>query len=106
MTKADLVEQVTAQIARTAGPMISKKDCARVVDAFLDAIKGAMKDQKNIEVRGFGTFKIRQRKTRMARNPRTGAPVEVSARPVPVFKPSKELRAMVADIDVSELSEA
>lgn len=103
MTKADLVEQVTAQIARTAGPMISKKDCARVVDAFLDAIKGAMKDQKNIEVRGFGTFKIRQRKTRMARNPRTGAPVEVSARPVPVFKPSKELRAMVAGVDVSDI---
>ncbi|MBI2402930.1 MAG: HU family DNA-binding protein [Gemmatimonadetes bacterium] len=68
MTKADLVEKVTATIARTAGPMISKKDCA-----------------------------IRKRKTRMARNPRTGDPVEVAARPVPVFKPSKELRAMVAE---------
>jgi integration host factor subunit beta len=72
-----------------------------------------MQEQKNIEVRGFGTFKIRQRKTRMARNPRTGSPVEVSARPVPVFKPSKELRAMVAGMEVeddeeedSELSEA
>ena len=96
MTKADLVERVTAQISRTAGPMISKKDCARVVDCFLEAIKDALKEQQNIEVRGFGTFKIRNRKTRMARNPRTGAPVEVSARPVPVFKPSKELRAMVA----------
>ena len=92
MTKADLVEKVTATIARTAGPMISKKDCARVVDAFLDAI-----NQSNIEIRGFGTFKIRMRKTRMARNPRTGDPVEVAARPVPVFKPSKELRGMVAE---------
>ncbi len=101
MTKADLVENVTARIARTAGPTISKKDCARVVDAFLDAIKDALQEQKNIEVRGFGTFKIRQRKTRMARNPRTGSPVEVSARPVPVFKPSKELRAMVAGVDIS-----
>jgi integration host factor subunit beta len=55
-----------------------------------------MRDQHNIEVRGFGTFKIRRRKTRMARNPRTGDPVEVAARPVPVFKPSKELRALVA----------
>lgn len=99
MTKADLVERVTAQIAQTAGPMISKKDCARVVDAFLEAIKDALKERKNIEVRGFGTFKIRQRRTRMARNPRTGTPVEVSARPVPVFKPSKELRAMVASVD-------
>ncbi|HXC25422.1 MAG TPA: HU family DNA-binding protein [Gemmatimonadaceae bacterium] len=106
MTKADLVEQVTAHIAQTAGPMISKKDCARVVDTFLDAIKTALKAQDNIEVRGFGTFKIRQRKTRMARNPRTGSPVEVAARPVPIFKPSKELRALVAGVDVSELSEA
>ena len=79
--------------------MISKKDCARVVDAFLDAVKDALRDQKNIEIRGFGTFKIRRRKTRMARNPRTGEPVEVAARPVPVFKPSKELRGLVADAD-------
>ena len=71
MTKADLVEKVTATIARTAGPMISKKDCARVIDAFLEAVKGALADQHNIEIRGFGTFKIRNRKTRMARNPRT-----------------------------------
>ena len=42
MTKADLVEKVTAQIARTAGPLISKKDCARVVDSFLDAVKAAL----------------------------------------------------------------
>jgi integration host factor subunit beta len=48
MTKADLVERVTAQISRTAGPMISKKDCARVVDSFLDAIKEALQEQKNI----------------------------------------------------------
>lgn len=102
MTKADLVEVVTASIARTAGPMISKKDCARVVDAFLDAVKDALRDQQNIEIRGFGTFKIRKRKTRMARNPRTGEPVEVAARPVPVFKPSKELRTLVADEEKSD----
>src|SRR2546422_8512188 len=97
MRKADRVERVTAQLARPAGPLISKKDCARVVDSFLDAVKAALSEQHNIEIRGFGTFKIRQRKTRMARNPRTGDPVEVAARPVPVFKPSKELRAMVAE---------
>ena len=76
-----------------------------MVDAFLDAIKQALQEQKNIEVRGFGTFKIRHRKTRMARNPRTGSPVEVSARPVPVFKPSKELRAMVAGLSIEGLEE-
>src|SRR2546427_4856584 len=97
MTKADLVEQVTASIAKTAGPMISKKDCARVVDAFLEAVKDAPKQQHNIEVRGFGTFKIRRRKTRMARNPRTGDPVEAAARPPPAVKPTQELRGLVGD---------
>src|SRR5881397_3663538 len=53
MTKADLVEKVTAQIARTAGPLISKKDCARVVDSFLDAVKAALAEQHNIERRGW-----------------------------------------------------
>src|SRR5437660_9733060 len=105
MTKADVVERVTVQISRTAGPLISKKDCARVVDAFLEAVKESLQRQENIEVRGFGTFKIRNRKTRMARNPRTGSPVEVSARPVPVFKPSKELRALVAGIDVAHMED-
>ncbi|HYF40133.1 MAG TPA: HU family DNA-binding protein [Gemmatimonadales bacterium] len=49
---------------------------------------------------------MRRRKTRMARNPRTGDPVEVAARPVPVFKPSKELRALVADETTSEAEPA
>ena len=96
MTKADLVERVTAQISQTAGPMISKKDCARVVDSFLDAIKEALQQQKNIEVRGFGTFKVKDRKSRLARNPRTGEAVPVPPRKVPVFKVSKELKDMVA----------
>ena len=65
----------------------------------LDAVKEALRTQQNIEVRGFGTFKIRRRKTRMARNPRTGEPVQVAARPVPVFKPSKELRTLVAEYE-------
>ena len=59
MTKADLVERVTAQISRTAGPMISKKDCARVVDAFLESIKDALQGQKNIEVRGLSIREAR-----------------------------------------------
>ena len=84
MTKADLVEKVTATIARTAGPMISKKDCARVVDAFLEAVKAALAEQHNIEIRGVGTFKIRPRKTPLARNPPTRDPLAVAAPPAPV----------------------
>ena len=66
-------------------------------------VRWLRRETQNIEVRGFGTFKIRRRKTRMARNPRTGDPVEVAARPVPVFKPSKELRALVAGMDIEDM---
>ncbi len=93
MTKADLVQLASESI----GPGITKKDCAIVVDAFLGAIKDAMAEHKNIEIRGFGTFKVRERKSRLARNPRTGDPVEVPPRAVPVFKPSKDLRALVEE---------
>ena len=92
MTKADLVEQV----AEAIGPGITKKDCALVVDGFLNAVKRAMVEGDNIEIRGFGTFKVRRRKSRMARNPRTGDPVKVPARAVPVFKPSKHFSGKVA----------
>ena len=67
MTKADLVEQV----AEAIGPGITKKDCALVVDGFLNAVKLALAEGENIEIRGFGTFKVRSRKSRMARNPRS-----------------------------------
>ena len=56
MTKADLVERVTAQISQTAGPMISKKDCARVVDAFLDAIKQALERKDGLRLQPTGVY--------------------------------------------------
>jgi integration host factor subunit beta len=92
MTKADLVEEV----AEAIGPGVTKKDCALVVDGFLNAVKKALTQGENIEIRGFGTFKVRERKPRKARNPRTGDAVRVPARQVPVFKPSKQLRNRVA----------
>ena len=65
-------------------------------------MKSAMAPGENIEIRGFGTFKVRPRRTRMARNPRTGESVEVPQRAVPVFKPSKHLRARVARLDLGQ----
>ena len=91
MTKADLVELVADAI----GPGVTKRDCGLVVDAFLDAVKAALARGDHIEMRGFGTFKVRHRKARTARNPRTGEPVPVPARTVPVFKPSRHLRSRV-----------
>jgi nucleoid DNA-binding protein len=63
------------------------------VDGFLNAIRQALAEGNHIEIRGFGTFKVRNRRARVARNPRTGEPVRVEARAVPVFKPSKNFRA-------------
>lgn len=95
MTKADLVEQVYEAI----GPGVTKKDCAAVVEAFLNAVKQALAKGEHIEIRGFGTFKVRDRKPRLARNPRTGESVQVPARQVPVFKPS---RLFKEEVDESE----
>ncbi len=91
MTKADLVQRV----ADTIGPGVTKRDCAVVVDAFLNAIKDAMAEHQNIEIRGFGTFKVRERKSRLARNPRTGDPVDVQPKRLPFFKVGKELKELV-----------
>lgn len=73
-----------------------------VIDGFLNAVKQALAQGNGIEIRGFGTFKVRHRKARVARNPRTGEPVQVPARVSPVFKPSKYLRARVARIEASD----
>lgn len=98
MTKAELVEQV----AEAIGPGITRKECALVVDGFLNAVKQALARGNGIEIRGFGTFKVRYRKARVARNPRTGEPVDVPARVSPVFKPSKHLRSQVGRLEVSD----
>ena len=91
MTKADLVEQV----AEAIGPGVTKRDYALVIDGFLAAVKEALARGDSIEIRGFGTFKVRHRKARTARNPKTGEPVEVPARAAPIFQPSILFRARV-----------
>lgn len=98
MTKADLVDQIVAAI----GDDVSKKQCAEVVDQFLQAVKNALAENKHIEIRGFGTLKVRKRQARTARNPRTGEAVPLAARAVPTFKPSRELRAAVEAKPVRE----
>ncbi|MDP3025373.1 MAG: HU family DNA-binding protein [candidate division Zixibacteria bacterium] len=89
MTKADLVEKIVEKTGLT------RTDVAVVVDNFLEAVKNAMKEGHNLEIRGFGTFKIKSRKARKARNPRTGEEVPVPDRKVPVFKPSKEFKELI-----------
>ncbi|EQB63564.1 MAG: DNA-binding protein HU [candidate division Zixibacteria bacterium RBG-1] len=89
MTKADLVEMVASKTGLT------RSDVAAVVDEFLEAVKKTLENGNNIEIRGFGTFKIKARKARKARNPRTGEEVPVPDRKVPVFKPSNEFKSLI-----------
>jgi nucleoid DNA-binding protein len=97
MTKADLVEQVAEKTGLT------RTDVAAAVDNLLEAVKKSLENGKNIEIRGFGTFKIKQRKARKARNPRTGQEVPVPDRKIPVFKPSNEFKTMVMNSEVNRV---
>jgi integration host factor subunit beta len=89
MTKADLVDQVTA-----LGDL-TRRDGEVIVDTLFESIISALKANDKVEVRGFGSFRTRQRNSRTGRNPKTGAAVAVPAKRVPFFKPSKELRDLV-----------
>ncbi|MGC9197591.1 MAG: HU family DNA-binding protein [Acidobacteriaceae bacterium] len=89
MTKADLVDHVTA-----LGDL-TRRDSEVIVETLFDSIIGALKANDKVEVRGFGSFRSRQRKPRTGRNPKTGESVAVPAKRVPYFKPSKELRDLV-----------
>jgi integration host factor subunit beta len=89
MTKADLVEEVT-QLGD-----LTRRDGETIVDTIFDSVIHALRSGDKIEIRGFGSFRIRQRKPRTGRNPKTGAKVDVPAKRVPYFKPSKELRDLV-----------
>jgi len=89
MTKADLVDHVTA-----IGDL-TRRDGEVIVDTLFEAVIGALKSGDKIEIRGFGSFRTRQRNARTGRNPKTGAKVDVPAKRVPFFKPSKELRDSV-----------
>src|SRR6266568_6190269 len=89
MTKADLVEKVTR-----LGDL-TRRDGEVIVETVFDSVISALQSGDKIEIRGFGSFRIRQRNPRIGRNPKTGERVEVPAKRVPYFKPSKELRDLV-----------
>jgi integration host factor subunit beta len=98
MTKADLIEEV-AKIAE-----VTRKDGEVIVETIFDSIVKSLRAGDKIEIRGFGSFRTRQRKPRTGRNPKTGAKVEVPAKTIPFFKPSKELKDMVNDAEGATVS--
>lgn len=100
MTKADIVNQ----IAEATG--LTKTDTSAVVEGLIASVVHAMQRGEHIEIRGFGTFKVVDRAPRTGRNPKTGEVVKIPSRPVPVFKPSRELRTSVEDGQVVSESTA
>ena len=91
MTKAELVEEVARATELT------KKDSETVVDTVFQAIPDAINRGDKLELRGFGSFRLRKRQPRTGRNPRTGARVDVPPKRVPYFKPGKELKDLLHD---------
>ena len=90
MTKAELVEKVSDKVDG-----LTKKQTEVIINTIFDSIKNALSKGDKIEIRGFGSFKIRSRKQREGRNPKTGSPVSVPAKKVPFFKAGKELKELV-----------
>ena len=89
MTKADLIDEVSRAVEMT------RKDSELIVETIFENIVGALRASDKIEIRGFGSFRTRQRKARVGRNPKTGARVEVPPKKVPYFKPSKDLKDLI-----------
>jgi integration host factor subunit beta len=89
MTKADLIDEVS-RLAE-----LTRKDSEVIVETIFDSVVRSLRAGDKIEIRGFGSFRTRQRKPRMGRNPKTGEKVEVPAKKIPFFKPSKELKDLV-----------
>ena len=89
MTKADLIEEVSRVVEMT------RKESEIIVETIFDSIVKSLRSGDKIEIRGFGSFRTRQRQARIGRNPKSGERVEVPAKRIPFFKPSKELRDIV-----------
>src|SRR6202030_3707178 len=89
MTKADLIDEVSGLVELT------RKDSEVVVETIFDSIVRSLRAGDKIEMRGFGSFRTGQRKPRVGRNPKTGDRVDVPAKKIPFFKPSKELKDLV-----------
>lgn len=93
MTKADLIEEVSRVVEFT------RKESEVIVEAIFDSVVKSLREGDKIEIRGFGSFRTRQRQSRIGRNPKTGARVDVPAKRIPYFKPSKELKDLVNQED-------
>lgn len=90
MNKTELINAVAEQAA------LSKKDSEAAVNVALEVITAALKDGDKVQLVGFGSFEVKKREARVGRNPRTKEAIDIPASKVPVFKPGKALKDVVA----------
>ena len=91
MTKADIVDVISK------GTGLTKVETGAVIDGFLATVSYALQTGDRVELRGFGTFCLRERKEKHVPNPRTGKMMHIPHRIVPDFKPSSQLKSLVAE---------
>ena len=89
MTKAELVDEVARVV------QLTKKQAETIVNIVFDSIVDSLRAGQKIELRGFGSFRLRSRKSRTGRNPKTGEKVDVPSKKIPYFKPGKELKELI-----------
>lgn len=89
MTKAGVIDRVLA------AANLNKKEAEAAVETFFDSIIQSLRRGEKIELRGFGSFRLRARGARIGRNPKTGDRVDVPAKRIPYFKPGKELKELI-----------
>ena len=89
MTKADIVERVAA------GTGLTKLETEAIIEGFLSTVVQSLREGNGIEIRGFGSYKVKLKNARYARNPRTGEKVFVDEHFVPTFKFSKDFKSSV-----------
>ncbi|MEC9492964.1 integration host factor subunit beta [Flexistipes sp.] len=87
MTKSQLIEKIVAE-----NPNLTKKNIEYIVNNVFSNIKDALGNGDKVEIRGFGSFKVRDKKSKIGRNPKTGEQVKVPPKKVPYFKPGKEIK--------------
>ena len=90
MTKAQIIERLSEQV-----PTLTKRQAEIVVNTIFDSIRDSLRNGDKTEIRGFGSFRLRSRRMKEGRNPKTGATVSVPAKKVPFFKAGKELKELL-----------
>jgi integration host factor subunit alpha len=93
MTKADIIENIYKDVG------FSKKESAEIVEMVFDTIKETLERGEKIKISGFGNFVVRDKKSRVGRNPQTGKEIEISARRVLTFRPSQVLKNVLNGLD-------